>query len=656
MNYTKITVFSILIILLFFYLFSGKTVPEKGFSIRSSLDPVSQTPEWLKLRFEEIWPEESSLLVWVPSGDFENSSLVKVPRFSRKFTAKEIQGSWKTEIFQITPVASGHLLEAQVVKNERFSAQIAVAAKRPLTNLNVQVSDLQSETGVVISKDRILARYVGYVPVQRGGSEFEWSAQYEEVAGFEVSGTMSPDIVADPLLPLENIALPSHQAQPVWLSIDIPKEIEPTKYEGQLTIQSDQFPPFSLKIAVEVKDIVLPDSEHYSFFLDLWLNPSAIAQQYNIPSWSTRHWELIEAYMQALAQAGGKTITAIITHEPWRIPWVGGRMRSQTYNGFEEMIKWKRTKAGAWVFDYSIFDRLVQAGIENGLSERINAYSLTAFRGKEKIHFYDEKEGQNREIFFDSVGDPGYRAIWKTFLRDFKSHLKSKGWLERTYLCFDERPNPTMQYITRMIREVAPEFSDRIAISGHPESAAFATGFLALSYEFFPNQNLAKEETLRVIEDRNKAGRLTTFYLCGQPAHPNTLTFSPAVEARMIPWLALKYKTQGYLRWAFNSWPEKPFSNPVFNFIQGDEYMVYPGKEGPVSSIRWELLKDGIEDFELYELMKQQASTDSEVKTLNQAIEVATRNEDGRTKEIHDLKAARNLLYHFKDDLRGFND
>lgn len=84
--------------------------------------------------------------------------------------------------------------------------------------------------------------------------------------------------------------------------------------------------------------------------------------------------------------------------------------------------------------------------------------------------------------------------------------------------------------------------------------------------------------------------------------------------------------------------------------------MVYPGNEGPVSSIRWELLKEGIEDFELYQLMKQRAATDSEVKTLNQAIKLATRNEDGRTKEINDLKTARNLLYHFKDDLRGFND
>ena len=77
--------------------------------------------------------------------------------------------------------------------------------------------------------------------------------------------------------------------------------------------------------------------------------------------------------------------------------------------------------------------------------------------------------------------------------------------------------------------------------------------------------------------------------------------------------------------------------------------MVYPGNEGPVSSIRWELLKDGIEDFELYQLIEELASTDSASKTLNQAIEMATRNEDGRTKEIHDLKAARNLLYHFRD-------
>lgn len=643
MKYTKVTVFGVLITLLFFYLFTGNTVPLKPRNDRPSIDPVSKTPEWLKLRFEEVWPVDSSLLVWIPSGDFNNSSLVKVPRFPRKFTPREIHGPWKTQTFQITPVRSGHLLEAKVVKNERFSGQIAIAAKQHLTNLSILVSDLRSETGDIISQDRIQTRYVGYVPVQRAGSELDWSAKYEEVAGFEVSGNMSPDIVADPLLPWDKIDLPSHRAQPIWLSIDVPKEIGPMRYEGYLTIQSDQFPQVNLKIVIEVNDIVLPDSKDFSFFLDLWLNPSALAEQYHIPSWSNQHWEVIETYMQTLAKAGGKTITTIITHEPWRIPWTDGKMRPQTYNGFEGMIKWKRTREGSWTFDYSIFDRLVRSGMESGLGGRINAYSLTAFRGKEKIHFYDEIEGQTREVFFDSVEAPAYRAIWKIFLKDFKSHLEKKGWLDKTYLCFDERPNQTMQYITKMIKEVAPEFSNRIAISGHPESAAFATGFLALSYEFFPNQNLTKEETLSVIEDRNKTGRLTTFYLCGQPAHPNTLTFSPAVEARMIPWLALKYGTQGYLRWAFNSWPEKPFSDPVFNFVQGDEYMVYPGNKGPISSIRWELLKDGIEDFELYQLIAAKTET-SQSQNIALALEKATQNEDGREKNINDLEIARGLL------------
>jgi hypothetical protein len=107
----------------------------------------------------------------------------------------------------------------------------------------------------------------------------------------------------------------------------------------------------------------------------------------------------------------------------------------------------------------------------------------------------------------------------------------------------------------------------------------------------------------------------------------------------MIPWLSAFYKLDGYLRWAYNSWPDKdPYNRPIFNFIQGDDYYIYPGKEGPVSSIRWELLKEGIEDYELLKALNS--------SQRDQAIEVAIRNRDGRKKCVSDFEDARRILLH----------
>ena len=108
----------------------------------------------------------------------------------------------------------------------------------------------------------------------------------------------------------------------------------------------------------------------------------------------------------------------------------------------------------------------------------------------------------------------------------------------------------------------------------------------------------------------------------------------------MIPWLTAHYGLDGYLRWAYNSWSDKdPYNKPVFNFIQGDDYYIYPGENGPVSSIRWELLKEGIEDFELLKMVDS--------KQKKEAIDMAVRNRDGRQKAVTDFENARRLLIQY---------
>jgi hypothetical protein len=127
------------------------------------------------------------------------------------------------------------------------------------------------------------------------------------------------------------------------------------------------------------------------------------------------------------------------------------------------------------------------------------------------------------------------------------------------------------------------------------------------------------------------------------PAHPNNFMISPAVEARMLPWFSAKYNLDGYLRWAYNSWPENVYGLPVYKYVEGDEYQVYPGPEGPVSSIRWELLKDGIEDYELIRTLREKYQGNDN-DSLLQAIEIAVRNQDGREKDVNDIVKARDMI------------
>jgi hypothetical protein len=100
---------------------------------------------------------------------------------------------------------------------------------------------------------------------------------------------------------------------------------------------------------------------------------------------------------------------------------------------------------------------------------------------------------------------------------------------------------------------------------------------------------------------------------------------------RVMPWLAISNSATGWLYFAANEWlnyyvgpcsaamphcsewsnhtrvasrasagsARTDFSPQGSGFASGDGLYIYPGAYGPLSSIRWEALRDGLEDAEL---------------------------------------------------------
>jgi hypothetical protein len=72
----------------------------------------------------------------------------------------------------------------------------------------------------------------------------------------------------------------------------------------------------------------------------------------------------------------------------------------------------------------------------------------------------------------------------------------------------------------------------------------------------------------------------------------------------------------GYLRWAYNSWPKDPLNDSRFTaWPSGDTYQVYPG---PMTSIRFEKLVEGIQDFEKIYILKNEYKRNGDEKHLKQ--------------------------------------
>lgn len=255
---------------------------QSGGTVRNQvMDPVTEIPEWLKVTVESALPSDS-LNVWIPTGELATSSLIRVPRFP----APKHENDKSPSPFDIQPVDFSAIHSITGVRNEQQSFQLSVASVHELTGLSVRVGDLISEKGDTLDAGHIKVRYVRYVPVERARSEYTWTARQEDVYGEEVSGTGSPDVVADPLMELEAVDVPAYRAQPVWFTVEIPESATPDIYRGKLVIHTDQYQEVALNLAVNVLEPTLPAPKDYSFFLDLWFNPNAIAVEKGVEPWS----------------------------------------------------------------------------------------------------------------------------------------------------------------------------------------------------------------------------------------------------------------------------------------------------------------------------------------------------------------------------------
>ena len=505
-------------------------------------------------------------------------------RFARELPPKvELETVWETKAW----------------KGEKVHTQLLMWANKGLNQISLEVADLKDVKGQLIKKENITAGFVKYVITD----EFRDGCGYRKAADFDSS------YVADLIdTKAKSTLLKENNTQPVWLSIKVPANAGAGNYKGTVKIKGDK--DYTLSITVQVLDKTLSSPNKWQYDLDLWQHPVAISRVHNVPMWGVEHFSLMKKYYEMLANAGQKTITASIVNEPWG---------HQTYDDYPSLIKWTKKKDGSWKYDYSLFDKYVAFVMECGIKERINCYSMVPW--KIAFTYYDESS-QKEVVFKDAIGTPSYNAFWKTMLVDFTQHLKQKGWFSKTYIAMDERPMEEMKAVIKLLKEIDKNWKIALAGEYHSEIENDIDVYCIASKWDFPAATL---------EQRRQQGKISTWYTCCTEPYPNGFTFSSPAEGVWIGWYTASKNMDGYLRWAYNSWTKNPLVDTRFTaWPAGDTYLVYPG---PLSSVRFEKLLEGAQDFEKIKYLRSFYTKNKQTKELNEL---------NKALEIFDIKSLAN--------------
>ena len=444
--------------------------------------------------------------------------------------------------------------------------------------------------------------------------------------------------LVDPLLEESRFTVSGSQG--IWVRLHVPKDASTGTHAGWIVVKSGE-ERAEVEVRLQVNEICLPDPWDGDFFLNVWMNPGAIARWYDVPLWSEEHWSLLDKYVADLAAHGQKTVVAPVVFDPWC---------SQTYTPYPSTVEWIKDASG-WRMDFTCFDRYVELHAKHGIRRAIHCYSPVHSPGDshESTILHRDADGEERRLTVE-VGSDEYREAWGAFARQLVGHIREKGWLDRTYIAFDEKPSEVMIAVFDLLRDVAPEL--KIALAANvPQRLYDSLDDVSLIMDL-------DEGGIQSVKARREAGKLTTFYVCCGPAFPNTFVFSPPVEGRMLPWIAWDRGFDGFLRWAYSDWSPNPYEHPEWReWGTGDSFFVYPGEGGVVTTTRWELLREGIQEFEMLSILRRKIgllSPDESAAALSEledAVALAARNPDGKVKDVEDLRSARKGIFHLMEQV-----
>ena len=337
---------------------------------------------------------------------------------------------------------------------------------------------------------------------------------------------------------------------------------------------------------IRVVDRVLPPAKEWKYFLDLWQHPWAVSRYHDVKPFSKKHYAKMRPVYELLASAGQKTITTTILPEAWD---------HQCYDAYGTMIGRVKREDGTWQFDYSVFDEYVEFCRGCGLGPAICCYTLCPWG---YIARWQNAKGETESC----VAKPGtkeFEDYWGVFLQAFATHLKQKGWFEQTYISMDERSIEDVKLIGEFVQKHAPGL--RISMAGNqlPSQYGVTIDDFCMILSDKINADYLKETA-----ERRAKGMVTTYYVCCWPLYPNTFMSSGPGEAFWLGAYPAMIGLDGFLRWAWNSWPKDPRKDATYwAWTAGDTFLCYPDGE---PSWRFMELRNGIAAAEKVRLLKEQ--------------------------------------------------
>ncbi len=430
---------------------------------------------------------------------------------------------------------------------------------------------------------KVQVRRVGFVPFPH----FALDTDPGELDGLG----FLPGFVPDPLYPENATKVSSQESLSFWITLSIPREAKAGVRELKVQFSfEDGKQKCELPVKVEISPLVIQPRK--DFHVIHWWRGEATWDYYKTEMFDERWWKLTHDQLVNMLDHGSDVVMVPMFFE-----------RREMFKRPCQLLVVDEPSPGKYEFDWTQVKQFTDMARAIGFKHFEWPHMWIYWGVENPMRLYRRVEGKYVMLWPPDISgfSDTYVNFLKQFLPAFHQFLKQERLLETSYFHLSDEPGGGQHLVNykkarQILRDLAPWMKVMDALSD------IEYGKQGLTDIPIPIVSSAQAYIEAKIPH--------WVYFCCGPHGPwlNRFMDTPLPKIRMSGWLFYRLRAEGFLHWGFNYWHKMereeigdPFtdaSNASWPDIPyGDPFMIYPGKDGPIDSLRWEVFAESLQDY-----------------------------------------------------------